>query len=176
MHIYIYLLDIRYFNCNYNLIYSIFFRWLPQFLRWAALRIWEQPTLVTIICFKTFIGILLITFSRYSVCQLPWKVDNSTFSTLIFPKNAFRFGVAEKYYRNKNYYRREQTTLNFSTQICPKMTWELEIQKSNVGVRIRILEILIALIFRQNRQLWLFQPKFAQKWNYDWRFRKIRSE
>ena len=153
MHIYIYLLDIRYFNCNYNLIYSIFFRWLPQFLRWAALRIWEQPTLVTIICFKTFIGILLITFSRYSVCQLPWKVDNSAFSTLIFTKNAFRFGVAEKYYRNKNYYRREQTTLNFSTQICPKMTWELEIQKSNVGVRISILEILTVSISRQNRQL-----------------------
>ena len=159
MYIYIYLLDMKYFNCNYNLIYSTFFRWLPQFLRWAALKIWEQPTLVTIICldlcFKTFIGILLITFSRYSVCQLPWKVDNSAFSTLIFTKNAFRFGVAENYYRNKNYYGREQRTDNFDflNANLPKMTWELEIQKSNVGVRISILEILTVSISRQNRQL-----------------------
>ena len=43
---------------------------------------------------------------------------------------------------------REQTILTFWTQICPKMTWELEIQKSNVGVRISILEILTVSISR----------------------------
>ena len=36
-------------------------------------------------------------------------------------------------------------------------------QKSKSGFRIRILEILDAPIFRQNRQLWTFGPKFAQK-------------
>ena len=39
----------------------------------------------------------------------------------------------------------------------------LEIQKTNVGIRMSILEIPCAPIFRQNEQLWLFWPKFAQK-------------
>ena len=31
-------------------------------------------------------------------------------------------------------------------------------------------------IFRQNGQLWLFWPKFAQKWIFGWKFRKLISE
>ena len=40
----------------------------------------------------------------------------------------------------------------------------LEIVKSNVGIRIKILEILSVPIFNQYEELWLSRPKFAQKW------------
>ena len=36
----------------------------------------------------------------------------------------------------------KQTTLTFLAQICPKMYLGLETQKTNIGIRIRILEIL----------------------------------
>ena len=39
-----------------------------------------------------------------------------------------------------------------------------EIQKTTVGTRIKNLEITCVLIFRKKGQLWLFWPKFAQKW------------
>ena len=38
----------------------------------------------------------------------------------------------------------------------------LEIQKTNAEIRITILEILCVPIF--NEHLWLFRPKFTQKW------------
>ena len=63
------------FNCNYNLIYQTFFRWLLQFLASVTIKIYEQQALDTIInlylCFRNFFGIFAITSSRYSVCQLP---------------------------------------------------------------------------------------------------------
>ena len=64
--------------------------------------------------------------------------------------------------RNKDQYTRDnlyanfgakQTTLPFSAQICPKMNLGLEIEKTNVGIRISILNIPCVPIFRQNRQL-----------------------
>ena len=57
----------------------------------------------------------------------------------------------------------KQTTLTFLVQICPKRKLGFEIQKTNVGIRISIFEISCVPIFRQNKQLWLFGPKFAQK-------------
>ena len=54
----------------------------------------------------------------------------------------------------------KRTHLTFSSQICPKMKLRFEITKTNVGVRISIFEIPCVLIFRQNRKLWLFGPKF----------------
>ena len=45
------------------------------------------------------------------------------------------------------------TTLTFSTQICPKIDLGLEIQRTNVGIKISILEIPCVPIFRQNGQL-----------------------
>ena len=47
----------------------------------------------------------------------------------------------------------KQTTLTFLVQICPKRKLGFEIQKTNVGIRISILEILCVPIFRQNGQL-----------------------
>ena len=58
----------------------------------------------------------------------------------------------------------KQTMLTFLTQICPKMDLNFEIEKTNIGIRISILEIPCVPIFRQKRQLWHFRPKFAQKW------------
>ena len=54
----------------------------------------------------------------------------------------------------------KQTTLTFLAQICPKRKLGFEIHKTNVGIRISIF----VPIFRQNGQLWIFGPKFAQKW------------
>ena len=61
-------------------------------------------------------------------------------------------------------YQAKQTVLTFSAQICSKLDLRLEVQKTNIRIRISILEILYILIFRQNKQLWLFRSKFAQKW------------
>ena len=47
----------------------------------------------------------------------------------------------------------KRQTLTFLAQICPKMDFGLEIQKTNVGIRIRIHEIPSVRIFRQNGQL-----------------------
>ena len=50
------------------------------------------------------------------------------------------------------------TTFNFSSQICPKMDLGLETKKSNVGIRIRIVEIL-----RANFQpIWTILTSLAQ--------------
>ena len=69
----------------------------------------------------------------------------------------------------------KQTTLTFLAQICPKRKLGFEIQKTNVGIRISILEIPCVPIFRQNGQLWIFGPKFAQKWILGSKFQKSKS-
>ena len=50
----------------------------------------------------------------------------------------------------------------------------MEFQKINVGIRISILEIPCVPFFRQNGQLWLFEPKFAQKWILGLEFQKSK--
>ena len=47
----------------------------------------------------------------------------------------------------------KQTTLTFWAQICPKRYLGFEIQKTNVGIRISVLEKTYVPIFRQNRKL-----------------------
>ena len=69
----------------------------------------------------------------------------------------------------------KRTTLTFLAQICPKRKLGFEIQKTNVGIRISILEIPCVPIFRQNGQLWIFGPKFAQKWILGSEFQKSKS-
>ena len=65
--------------------------------------------------------------------------------------------------------------MTFLAQICPKRKLGFEIQKTNVGIRISILEIPCVPIFRQNGQLWIFGPKFAQKWILRSEFQKSNS-
>ena len=69
----------------------------------------------------------------------------------------------------------KRTTLTFLAQIYPKRKLGFEIQKTNVGIRISILEIPCVPIFRQNGQLWIFGPKFAQKWILGSKFQKSKS-
>ena len=52
------------------------------------------------------------------------------------------------------------------------MGFGLEFQKSKSRFAICILEILCASIFRQNGQLWIFWPKFAQNWILGSEFQK----
>ena len=59
------------------------------------------------------------------------------------------------------------------TKLCPKMGLGFEIQKTNVRIRIRILEISSVSIFKQNGQLWLFWSKFSRKLIFGWKFRKL---
>ena len=68
-----------------------------------------------------------------------------------------------------------RTTLTFLVQICSKMGLRLEIQKANVGIRISIVKMPCVPIFRKNGQLWLFRPKFAQKWILGSEFQKSKS-
>ena len=98
---------------------------------------------------------------------------NFNFFGLNFPKNGFRFWNSESKCRNLNQNLRDtmcanfwakRTTLTFLAKICPKKDLGLEIQITNVEIRISILEIPCVRIFRQNEQLWLFWPKLAQKW------------
>ena len=57
----------------------------------------------------------------------------------------------------------EKAQIDFFSTNLPKNSLELEIQETNVRIRINILEIPCEPIFRQNGQLWIFQLKFAQK-------------
>ena len=97
-----------------------------SFLLLATIKLQEQQALNTIIhfylFFQTLLCILTITSSRYSMYQLPGRVENSS----------------------------------FSTQICPKKELGLETEKSNVGIRINIVETLCVPIFSQTGQLWVF--------------------
>ena len=65
---------------------------------------------------------------------------------------------------------------DFFTQFCPKMDLGLRNEKSNVGIRIKILEILCVPIFSQYEELWLFRPKFVQKWILESEFQKSKSK
>ena len=48
------------------------------------------------------------------------------------------------------------------------MDLAFKIQKTNLEIRIRIFKIPSVPIFKQNEQIWLFWPKFAQKGIYSW--------
>ena len=99
------------------------------------------------------------------------KQTTLLFSTQICPKMNFGVGISKIQLRIRNLYFQDtmcvnfqlkRITLTFLAQICPKRKLGSEIQKTNVGIRISIFEIPCVPIFRQNGQLWLFGPKFAQ--------------
>ena len=126
---------------------------------------------------KTNIEIRINIFDKLSmyvrVCHFPAKTNSFDFFSQNLPKNEFRVRNSENYCQNKNQHPRyticdnfesKWTTLNFFVQTCPKKDLGFKIQKTNVGTRINNLEITCVPIFRQNKQLWRFWPKFAQKW------------
>ena len=107
---------------------------------------------------------------RYAMCvnfQSKWTTLN--FSAQICPKKDLGFeteksnvGIRVNIVEILNF-RSNWTTLSFSVQICPKMDLGFEIEKTNAGTRIRNLEVTCGTIFWQNRQIWLFWPKFGKK-------------
>ena len=118
------------------------------------------------------------------MCQFSPKLDHFDFLGLNLPKNGFRVKNSEKKYWNKSQhsqdgmranFQKKRTTLIFFFQIWPKRKLGFEIQETNVGIRISILEIPCVPIFRQNGQLWIFGPKFAQKWILGSEFQKSKS-
>ena len=103
---------------------------------------------------------------------------------LTLPRNGFRFVNLEKWCQNKNQhtqytmcanFQSKWTTLKFLAQNFPKMDLRLEIEKINVGIKIKILKILCVPIFSQYGKLWLFRPKFAQKWISGSEFQNSKS-
>ena len=136
-------------------------------------------------CFHTFPNIFTILSSRYSVFQFQSKVNNSYFWLKFIQKIGFRFGILEDNYQNKNqdpqdlgsefqktnvvirisileilclliFGQGERRTLNFSTQIYPKMALGLEIQKTNARMKMSILEIPCVPILWQNEHFFTF--------------------
>ena len=74
---------------------------------------------------------LTFTSSRYSVYQLPGKVENSSFLTQICPKNGFRFGISENESQNKNQHPQDLG---------------LKFEKTNIEITINIFEILCVYV------------------------------
>ena len=63
---------------------------------------------------------------------------------------------------------------DFFHPILPKNGFRAN-EKCNLGIRMKILEILCVSIFSQYEELWLFRPEFAQKWILGSEFQKSKS-
>ena len=72
-------------------------------------------------------------------------------------------------------FRKNRNLWFFWPKFAPKKNLGLENWKTNIGIRISILEIPFVPIFRQNEQLWLFGPKFDQKWILGLEFQKSNT-
>ena len=70
----------------------------------------------------------------------------------------------------------KQTTLTFLAQICPKMNLGLEIQKTNVGIRIIILGTLWVPIFRQNNNFDFFCPNLPKNKFWGQNFKNLSAD
>ena len=122
--------------------------------------------------------------SRCHSCQFWGKTDKLDFLDPNLPKNEFwgcnfkdqspnsesalpRYHVCQFSVQTDNF--------DFFGPNLPKKKIKIEIQKTNVGIRISMFEIPCVPIFRQNGHLWLFGPKFAQKWIVGSEFQKSMS-
>ena len=72
----------------------------------------------------------------------------------------------------------KRTNLTFLAQIFPKKKLGFEIQKTNVGIRISILEILCAPIFRQTDNLEFLGQNLPKNgfWGRDFKNLNLDSE
>ena len=106
------------------------------------------------------------------------------FSTEICPKMDFesRISKIQLSIWNQLYqdticanFQAKNTILVFLAQICPKSNLRSEFWKSKPRIGISSSKITGAPIFRQNGLVWLFWPKFTQKWILGSEFRKSNS-
>ena len=72
----------------------------------------------------------------------------------------------------------KRTALTFLAQICPKRNFGLEIQETNVGKRISILEIQCVPIFGQNRNFVFLGPNLPENgfWGLNFKNLNLDSE
>ena len=56
----------------------------------------------------------------------------------------------------------KRTTLTFSAQICPKWNLGLEIQKTNLGIRISILEVPYVCQFSDKKNFDFLGPNLSK--------------
>ena len=101
-------------------------------------------------------------YSEYCVCQFSGKTVNIEFLGSNLAKNEFWNQnlktlsphselTPPRYHLFQ--FSGKTNSFTFSAQIFPKMDLGLEIQKTDVGISISILEIPYVSIFRQNKQL-----------------------
>ena len=124
---------------------------------------------------------------RYHVYQFSDKTDNFEFLGQNLSKNEFR----GQHFKNLSLHSESaslryhvcqflDTSDNFEffgpnlpkNGICGQNFKNLEFQKSKIWDH--ILEIIWVPIFRQNGQLWISGPKFAQKWILESKFQKSK--
>ena len=120
---------------------------------------------------------------RYHVWQFSVKTNNFDFFDLNLPKKEIRIWNSENKCWNKKQQPRDNVhqfsgkTNNFDYfgPNFPKDGFRIGNSETNVGIRINIVEMPCMPLFRKNEQLWLFQPKFAQKWILGSGFQKCKS-
>ena len=109
---------------------------------------------------KTNIEIRISIFEILCVyvlaCQFSGKTSSFEFFIPNLPINGYRASNSENYCWNKNQHPRytlcanfqsKWTTLNSSAQICSEKDLGLKTEKSNVGIRINIVDTLCVPIF-----------------------------
>ena len=103
------------------------------------------------------------------VCNFWGKSNSFDFFNPNLSKNGFRVGNSENCCYNKNQHPRytmcvnfqsKWTTLNFSAQICPKKDFGFKTEKSNLGIRVNIVE---TLNFRSNWTTLSFSVQICPK-------------
>ena len=70
----------------------------------------------------------------------------------------------------------KRATLTFLAQICPKRKLGFEIQETNVGIRISILEIQWVPIFRQNGHFEFLGPNLPKNRFWGWNFKNLSPD
>ena len=127
------------------------------------------------------INIFEILCVYVQVCQISGKTNSFDFFSPSLPKNGFRVGNLENYCWNENQHPQyttsanflsKWTTLNFSAQIFSKNDLGLETEKSNVGIRINIVETLCVPIFCQPGQLLSFSLQVCPKMDLGFEIQK----
>ena len=82
------------------------------------------------------------------ICQFSGKTNSFDFFSPNLSKNGYRAGNSENCFCNKNQLPRYTMCTNFqskwTTFFCPKKDLGLETEKSNVGIRINIVERMCA--------------------------------
>ena len=73
-------------------------------------------------------------------------------------------------------FQKKQTALTFLAQTCPKIDLVLEIQKTNVRIRIDILEMPCREFSGKTDNLGFFDPNFPKNWFWGRNFKNLSAD